>query len=240
MIILGLTGSIGMGKSTIANLMRHLGIPVHDSDATIQGLLQPQSHAYPLILKHFPPRTYPHIYDKKIKAHHRINRAALGALIFENDALRQTLEGILHPLNKQSQEEFLRLHRANRAKFVCLDIPLLFETNAQERVDYTIVVTAPPFVQRARVLSRPNMNSQKFEAVFKRQMPDAQKRHKADFILPTCLSLAQSMRHLKKILYDIENPPHKSETESDNEQGNEILNDPRNSPRYRNDRHGSP
>ncbi len=200
MIILGLTGSIGMGKSTTASMMKILGIAVHDSDATVQELLKPESKARPAIASHFPYFEFPQIYIKKT---YEINRRELGKLVFNNDELRERLESILHPLVKKSQNEFIRQSRAKGLDMICLDIPLLFETGADKDVDYTINVSAPYFIQRARVLSRPNMTEEKFKAILSRQMPDHEKCKRADFVIKTGLGCAHTMKSLKQVIYKI-------------------------------------
>ena len=218
MIILGLTGSIGMGKSTLAAMMHNLKIPVHDSDAAVHGLLAQGGAGIAPIAAAFPDS-----YDKKTRS---ISRAALGDIIFSDDTKRQHLESILHPLVQAAQQDFLKSCAAKNYKFVCLDIPLLFETGAEKRVDYTLVVTAPPFIQRARVLSRPNMTAEKFTAILARQMPDAEKRARADYIIHTGLGLAQTLKSLKLTLKDIEAKEFpKPEAKSKHP-------DPRNRPRY--------
>jgi len=197
MIILGLTGSIGMGKTTVATMMKNLGIPVHDADAAVHGFYK--THQL-LLCATFPYFDYPQLYNRKTKT---IMRAELGKLVFEKPELRVKLEEILHPLVRKSQIDFIRNAANKKREIICLDIPLLFETGAQNRVDYTIVVTAPPFIQRARVLARPNMNEEKFNAVLKTQMTDTEKRTRADFILHTGAGRAHTLRELKEILADI-------------------------------------
>lgn len=196
MIVLGLTGSIGMGKSTVAAMMRVLGVPVHDSDAAVHRLLTPKSEAWDDLLKAFPPREYQDVYERKTL---KINRKALGKIVFSDGALRERLEGVLHPLVRKSQEEFLKLCRSKGAEIVVLEIPLLFETGADRRVDAVIVASAPAFLQKQRVLARPGMDEARYEAILSRQMPDAEKRVRADYVLHTGLGRAHSMSALRRI-----------------------------------------
>ncbi len=197
MIVLGLTGSIGMGKSTVAAMMKVLGIPVHDSDAAVHRLHTPKSEAHAALQAAFPPRDYPNVYDKHTKA---INRRELGKIVFADEGLRLQLESILHPLVRKSQDAFLRQCRVQGAEIAVLEIPLLYETGAERRVDGVIVVSAPAFLQKARVMGRPGMDEAKFNAILARQMPDAEKRARADYVIHTGLGRAQSMRELQEIL----------------------------------------
>lgn len=200
MIVLGLTGSIGMGKSTVAAMMESLGIAVHDSDAAAHRLLEPKSEARLAIAAAFPHYEYSQIYEKKT---YDINRRELGKVVFSDDTARERLESIIHPMVRKSQIEFLRSSKLKGLEIVTLDIPLLFETGAEARVDYTIVVSAPYFIQKARVLARPDMTEQKFHAILSRQMPDAEKRSRSDFVIQTGLGRAHTMRCLKDILHGV-------------------------------------
>lgn len=192
MIVLGLTGSIGMGKSTLANMMRERGIPVHESDIAVHDLLGPGGAAVPAVASAFPES-----YDRN---NNSVMRPILGAIIFADDNKRILLEAILHPLVQKSQEDFLQNCRYEKQKIACLDIPLLFETQAEQRVDKIIVVTAPAEVQRARVLARPHMDENRLKAILARQMPDAQKRQRSDFIIDTGTSPEQTQAALDQIL----------------------------------------
>lgn len=202
MIVLGLTGSIGMGKSTVAAMMKTLGIPVHDSDIAAHRLLEPKSEARLALAAAFPHYEYPQIYEKKT---YNINRRELGQIVFSDDEARARLEAIIHPLVRKSQTEFLRASALKGIKIAVLDVPLLFETGADARVDYTITVSAPAFLQRARVLARPDMTEEKFHAILARQMPDAEKRARSDFVIQTGLGRAHSLQTLKQILQDVQN-----------------------------------
>ncbi len=200
MIILGLTGSIAMGKSTIGALMNILGIPVHESDHSVHRLLDRNSEARPAIATAFPLYEYPEIYEKKT---YNIKRKEFGELIFNNEDHRNTLENILHPLVREDQEDFIRKSKLKKFDIICLDIPLLFETNAQKRVDYTIVVSAPYLIQKQRITNRPNISEEKFNIILERQMPDSEKCARADYVIKTGIGHAHSMKMLKNIIHDI-------------------------------------
>ena len=182
MIILGVTGSIGMGKSTLGKMLQYLGCPVHDSDATVKNALNPYGKAFEAVAL-----TFPTAWDKK---KHLIKKEVLSDIIFYDDAARQDLENILHPIVEAEQQQFIFTQRKLGRQFCALDIPLLFETGADKRVDYTINVTAPFFVQAQRVLSRPHMSVEKFEAILQTQMLDSQKCALADFVIQTGLGKA--------------------------------------------------
>ncbi len=199
-IILGLTGSIAMGKSTIGAMLVNMGIPVHDADNCVHRLLGADSPARPDIAAAFPYYEFPELYEKKTKA---MDRAKLGRLVFASDELRERLEGILHPLVQQDQQEFISKQTKLGRPVVCLDIPLLFEIGAEKSVDYTLVASAPLAMQQERALARPNMDEQKLEAILRRQMPDAEKCKRADYVIKTGLSRAHSMKLLKEALFDI-------------------------------------
>ncbi len=190
MIILGLTGSIGMGKSTLAGMLQRQRVPVHDADRVVHRLQERGGGAVSAIRLAF---------GEEVSREGAIDRAKLGAKVFaEPEALRR-LEAILHPLVRQAEQRFLALAAARRARLVALDIPLLFETAGARRVDATLVVTAPAFIQRLRVLARPGMSRQKLAAILSRQTPDREKRRRADFIVQTGLGKASALRQLKRI-----------------------------------------
>jgi dephospho-CoA kinase len=173
MIIIGLTGSIGMGKSTVAAMFESLGVPVFDADAEVRALQGPGGGALPAIEAAFPGTTGPNGLD----------REKLGAQVFGNPATLARLEAILHPMVADAQSRFLGRHRLKRA--VVLDVPLLFEKGGWRRCHLTVVVSAPARVQRARVLARPGMTAPKFAAILKAQMPDREKRRLADVVIET-------------------------------------------------------
>lgn len=190
MVILGLTGSIGMGKTTAANMLRRLGVPVHDADATVHRLMDRGGAAVPLVEAAFPG----------VVRDGAVDRAALGRRVFDDPEALRRLEAILHPLVRRAERRFLARSAAARVPIVVLDIPLLFETGAERRCDATIVVTAPRFVQRARVLRRPGMTAARLAAIEARQMPDAEKRRRADFIVRTGRDRRATLRALTRIV----------------------------------------
>ena len=191
MIIVGLTGSIGMGKSAAAAMLRDMGIPVHCSDEAVHELLGAGGSAVGLVIE-----TFPNVAGKDKS----IDRKTLGAQIFSHTENRKKLESILHPLVVDSQRKFIADHARLHSKIVVLDIPLLFETGADARVDYIVVVSAPPFIQRQRVLARSGMTAEKFESILVLQMPDAEKRRRADFVVETGIGIAETRRALEKII----------------------------------------
>ncbi|EWY40577.1 dephospho-CoA kinase [Skermanella stibiiresistens SB22] len=190
MLVLGLTGSIGMGKSTAARMLRRLGVPVHDSDATVHRLLARGGAAVPRIDREFPG----------VVRDGAVDRQALGAVVFRDTPALRRLEAILHPLVKRSQRRFLGRCAARRDPVAVLDIPLLFETGGERRVDAVIVVSAPAAIQRARVLARPGMTSDKLAGILKRQTPDREKRRRADFVVETGLGRARTLRALARVV----------------------------------------
>jgi dephospho-CoA kinase len=173
MIILGLTGSIGMGKSTAAQMFADLGVPVNDADAVVHALYRGEAVAP--IEAVFPGATVAGVVDRK----------ELSRQLSENPALFKTLEAIVHPLVRKAERAFLARHRAEKSPLVLLDIPLLFETKAENRVDAVVVVTCDPATQKDRVMKRPGMTEEKFALILSRQVPDAEKRAKADYIIDT-------------------------------------------------------
>ena len=195
MIVLGLTGSIGMGKSKAAKMLKLLRVPVHNSDHAVHYALSPKGSAFEQVAVMFPAA-----WDKKNRV---IDRKILGQIVFNGEAELKKLESVLHPIAQKSQGDFVRAMKARGRKIVALEIPLLFETGAEKRVDYTITVTAPPAVQRRRVLSRPNMTEEKFQKILVRQMPDLEKRARSDFVVPTGLGYAATFRALRKIMRDV-------------------------------------
>lgn len=217
MIIIGLTGSIGMGKSSAGAMLEYCGVPVHESDAVVHELLRYGSKAWYAIAAAFPYYSYPQIYGRKHfwnplkKTERFLKRDVLGKLVFENAQEREKLEAVLHPLVREAQTEFIRRQRALGRDIVALDIPLLFETGAQDRCDYTINISAPPFVQEARVLARPNMTPEKFASILKTQMPDGEKSARADFVVHSGLGRATMMREIKGVLNTIRHRQNQEE-----------------------------
>ena len=175
MFLLGLTGSIGMGKSETARIFRRLGVPVYDADAAVHALYAKGGAAVPLIEAAFPGST----------ADGAVDRARLSQMAVNNVAGMQRLEAIVHPLVSAMEQEFLKQQFARGAPIVVLDIPLLYETGRQDSVDAVAVVSAPQDVQRARVAARPGMTSEKLAVLLARQMSDVEKRSRADFIIET-------------------------------------------------------
>ncbi len=172
-VVVGLTGSIGMGKSTTAAMFRDLGCPVHDADAAVHQLYA--GAAVEPVRALFPAAA----------AGQRVDREALAREVLGRPDRLAELEALIHPLVREAEETFLQAARASGVPLVVLDIPLLFESGAAARCDRIVVVTAPPEVQRARVLARPGMTEDRLAAILARQMPDAEKRRRADFIVDT-------------------------------------------------------
>jgi dephospho-CoA kinase len=188
MIVIGLTGSIGMGKTTTAKLFADEGVPVLDSDAVVHDLYR--AEAVPMIEAAFPGTTISGTVD----------RQKLGDALRENPANFSRLEAIVHPLVRERQEAFIKKTRKEDRQFALLDIPLLFETGADGRVDKVVVVSCAPEIQRQRVLSRPGMTEEKFEMILSRQMPDAEKRRRADFIIDSGNGVEAARDQVREIL----------------------------------------
>ncbi len=188
MIVLGLTGSIGMGKSTTARMFAEAGVPVHDSDEAVHRLYA--GKAAPLVEAAFPGVITNGAIDRKLLA---------GQVLGNPEALRK-LEAIVHPLVRADAEVFLAHHRAKDTPLVVLDIPLLFETGGRSRVDRIVVVTAPAETQRQRVLARPGMTEEKFNDILKTQMPDARKREQADFVIDTGEGMEAARSAVRRII----------------------------------------
>lgn len=190
MQVLGLTGSIGMGKTTAAGMLRRLGLPVHDADQAVHRLFSKGGRAVPAVERHFPDVILDDAIDRK----------RLGERVFADDAALHLLESLVHPLVRQEALDFLKRHRRRRSPLVVLDIPLLYETGGEDLCDHVIVVSAPLRIQRQRVLKRPNMNEETFRAVLVRQLPDALKRRRADYVVQTGLGKALTFRQLSRIV----------------------------------------
>ncbi len=195
MFVLGLTGSIGMGKSTAAAMLRRLGVPVHDADATVHRLMGRGGGAVAAIGAAFPG----------VVVEGAVDRRRLGGRVFGDAAALRRLEAILHPQVRRDGEAFLRAQARHRRPLVVLDIPLLYETGAERRCDAVLVVSAPACVQAARVLARPGMTPEKFRAILAQQRPDAEKRRRADFVLHTGLAKGATLRRLTRIVRLLEN-----------------------------------
>jgi len=188
MFILGLTGSIGMGKSTTAAIFRDAGVPVHDSDAAVHALYR--GAAAPLVEAAFPGT----LRDGAI------DRGLLGARVIHDQAALARLEAIVHPLVRAERVQFVAAAQAAGADLIVLDIPLLFETGCDSEVDAVLLVTAPEAVQKARIAERPGMTDAKLAAIIAKQMPDAEKRRRADLILDTSHGHDEAARQVRDLI----------------------------------------
>ena len=191
MIILGLTGSIGMGKSTAAAMLQRLRVPLFDADRVVHRLLAPGGAAVERVSNAFPG---------VLTETGGIDRALLARRVFADTAALHRLEQILHPMVAAAEKRFLRQAQARREPLVVLDVPLLFETRGERRCDYVFVVSAPALVQRQRVLRRPGMTEIRLAAIAEKQMPDREKRRRADFVVPTGLGRNLTLRRLRTIV----------------------------------------
>jgi dephospho-CoA kinase len=191
MIILGLTGSIGMGKSTTARMFAEAGVPVHDSDETVHRLYS--GAAAPLVEASFPGTTKDGSVDRT-----ELAKRVLG----KPEALAR-LESIVHPLVRADADAFLARHHKAGVPLVVLDIPLLFEIGGRGRVDKVVVVTADPDIQRQRVLARPGMTEEKFESILAKQVPDAEKRRQADYVIDTGLGMESARLSVEAIIAEL-------------------------------------
>lgn len=197
MFVLGLTGSLGMGKSTTARFFAEEGIPVHDADAVVHRLYA--GEAASAIEAAFPGTT----------SNSKVDRNKLAARVLSDPAALNKLEAIMHPLVQAAEQQLLSQAEARGEKVAVLDIPLLFETGADRRVDAVVVVSAPAETQRARVLARPGMTSDKLEAILARQMPDAEKRRRADFVVDTSHGLDAARAQVRAILDAVARMPQR-------------------------------
>ncbi len=191
MIILGLTGSIGMGKSAAARTLRRLGVPLFDADAVVHRLLAPGGAAVGPV-----EAAFPEVRD----AEGGIDRQRLGQRVFRDPPALRRLEGIIHPMVRQAERRFVAGARARRDPLVVLDIPLLFESGGVERCDFVLVVSAPARLQRERVMRRPGMSESRFADILRAQIPDREKRRRADFVVATALGRSVAFRRLKAIV----------------------------------------
>jgi dephospho-CoA kinase len=194
MIVLGLTGSIGMGKSTAANTFRRLRVPVFDADAAVHRLQGKGGAAVRPIEAAFPGTT------RDGPGGRQVDREALRSRVLGDPAALKRLERIVHPLVRKAEQGFLAAARRRGAPLAVLDVPLLLETRGEARVDRVIVVSAPAAIQRARVLARGGMTPERLAAILARQMPDAQKRRKADHVVRTGLSRHAAQRQIRAIV----------------------------------------
>jgi dephospho-CoA kinase len=193
-LIIGLTGSIGMGKSTVAAMFADSGVPVFDADAEVRKLQGPDGELLPAIEAAFPGSTGPE----------GVRREALGAAVFGDTAALARLEAIVHPAVAERRAAFLAAHRGKPA--VVFDIPLLFERGGHELVDTIVVVSAPADEQRARVLARPGMTAEKFAHILALQTPDADKRARANHVIDTGTSLAETRAQVTALLEKLFQP----------------------------------
>ncbi len=190
MLLVGLTGSIGMGKSETAKMFLRLGIPVYDADAAVHALYAKGGRAVAPIASAFPGSVRDGAVD----------RAILSTQVVGNPEALARLEGFVHPLVMEEQRRWLDARGAEGHGLVVLDIPLLLEGNAKDRVDVVIVVSAPAALQRQRVLARPGMTEEKLNAILAKQMPDSEKRARADFVVDTSLGIEPALAQVKDIL----------------------------------------
>ena len=188
MLVIGLTGSIGMGKSTVAAHLRARGIPVYDADGEVHKLYR--GEAVPLVEAAFPGAT----------RNGEVDRAALSAILLAQPTRIGELEAIVHPLVRKAQEAFVEAAQKAGSAVAVLEIPLLFETGGERRVDVTVVVSAPASIQRERVLARPGMTPEKLDRLLARQMPDEEKRRRADFVVDTGGTIADTQAQVDRLL----------------------------------------
>ena len=200
MFILGLTGSISMGKSTTARLFAEAGVPVHDADAAVHRLYD--GEATPAIEAAFPGTT----------AGGKVDRQKLAARVLDDAAAIKRLEEIVHPLVRESEQKFLAAAAVQAARVVVLDIPLLFETGGDARVDAVVVVSAPPEVQRARALERPGMTAAKLDAIMAKQMADSEKRARAHFVVDSSRGIDSARAQVHGILRAVASLPGRQQT----------------------------
>jgi dephospho-CoA kinase len=197
MFILGLTGSLGMGKSTTARFFAEEGVPVHDADAVVHRLYDGEAAA--AIEAAFPGTT----------ASGKVDRDRLAARVLGDSAALKRLEAIVHPLVQEAERRLLAEAETRGEKVAVLDIPLLFETGGEKRVDAVVVVSAPPDVQRSRVLERPGMTADKLDALLAKQMPDDEKRRRADFVVDTSRGFEAARADVRAILNAIATMPRR-------------------------------
>jgi dephospho-CoA kinase len=190
MIVLGLTGSIGMGKSTTAKLFQEEGVPVHDADAAVHDLYDVGGPAVAPVGAAFPG----------VVVHGRVDRERLAAEVVGKPQALKRLEAIVHPLVTQHRAGFLKRVEAQGARVAVLDVPLLFETGGHDLVDAVVVVSAPIHIQRDRVMARPGMTAEKFEAILARQAPDAEKRARAGYVVDTSRGIDEARDQVRAIL----------------------------------------
>jgi dephospho-CoA kinase len=197
MIILGLTGSIGMGKSTTAKLFAEAGVPVYDADAAVHKIYE--GEAAPAVEAAFPGTTEAG----------KVDRNKLSARVVQDPAAIRQLEGIVHPMLGASRQKFLEDAERSGATVAVVDVPLLYETGGEKRVDAVVVVTTTPEIQRERILARDNMTAEKLNAILARQLPDAEKRNRADFVVDTSHGLDPVRAQIRDILDQVVKMPRR-------------------------------
>ncbi len=197
MVIIGLTGGIGMGKSTAAKILSGFGLPVYNADEAIHELLGKGGAGVKPVAQLFPEARKRSAIDRKI----------LGKLVFGHPHKLKRLENILHPLVQKVEQKFLRAVRKRNIQAAILEIPLLFETGADKRCDFAICVTAPKSVQKARVMKRPGMTPARFKAILSHQMSDREKRKRADLVIDTGKGIADTKKQLTYILSQLNLKP---------------------------------
>jgi len=195
-VIIGLTGSIGMGKTTASNMFHRLGLPICDSDLLVHGMLAKGGTAVLPVAAEF---------DGVVRDG-AVDRAALGQKVFSDKVALKRLEQIIHPLVRLKQVEFIKMCRRQNRVAGVLDVPLLYEVKTDQICDFTVVVSAPKFIQKQRVMARPGMTLNRFEETLDRQMPDIEKQKRADFVVPTGLNKRHTLNHLCKIIRTLQNP----------------------------------
>ena len=200
MILIGLTGSVGMGKSTTAAMLAELGAPVWDADAAVHRLYAKGGAAVGPVGEAFPG----------VVVDQAIDRSALGARVHGDHAAFERLEAIVHPLVAADRQAFLDRAEAEGHAAAVLDIPLLFETGAEDKVDAVVVVTAPAQIQRERVLARPGWDETRLAALLERQTPDHLKRARADFVIDTSLGMESARARVKTVLEEVHSPAFRS------------------------------
>jgi dephospho-CoA kinase len=197
MLILGLTGSIGMGKSTTAKLFAEAGVPVYDADATVHRVYE--GEAAPAIEAAFPGTT----------VNGKVDRTRLSEKVMHDPAAIRRLEQIVHPMLRSHHQRFLEEAERSGAPVAVVDVPLLYETGGETRVDAVVVVTTSPEVQRERILARENMTGEKLDAILARQLPDAEKRKRADFVVDTSHGLDPVRARIRDILDQVVKMPRR-------------------------------
>lgn len=194
MKIIGVTGSIAMGKSVVMSFLKSVGIPTFSADTAVHRLLGPGGRAVAAVAARFPSCLLAGTPEEGI------DRAALGKIVFGDTRALADLEGILHPLVKREREHFFRTAALRRCRIVGVEIPLLFETPQQSPFDMIVVTSAPAFLQRQRALRRPGMTPARLASILSRQMPDAEKRRRADVVVPSGLGRREALRRLNRSL----------------------------------------